>query len=253
MPRGRRTLHLRRQEIDLRRRKPSLRVLRGSFHAPRKVLTKQSPGRIIDGRRTTMSRRVSALSSGVTLLIVSFFDFYVTLRYSPNLSQEANPIVYLLGQGLAGLIVGNVLIIAPLLFLLYRYGTSPNISEQNHAKDKWEYLSYSIFSQYYPKNTFFKNVLLYFTRPKNMRNYLNFFGYFATWFLIGCRIGAIFSWIAICEFNWQSFTIIRSHIKIFGAPTFELIVGGIVAYRMILYYINNEYRLANSVSESSHP
>ena len=181
-------------------------------------------------------------------LILSISDLVLTYIGSPDLSDEANPLVYTLGLGWNSLIISSIIFLVAIVVLLY------------HAifRFKRVVIQCEGFKQYVS--------MLFFDRPDKIlwalykfpknKNGLSYFctclGYTLAIAIPLWKLFAVFLWVGvindfnIVEYYHNNFNIIMTPIGRSDAA-----IGGLIMVLLIMYYwFNKEYKINKRASKN---
>jgi hypothetical protein len=132
---------------------------------------------------THLNRRY--LFAILTIVLLRALDLFITYRYTPNLSFEANPVVSVFGASWKGLIIFQAFLVAFIVFLMHFYFArkTPLIEQKELPFHDFIYIYFFNKLKPWPKRMF--------TFPKNIKRHLALNGFLLMVLAIAISIFAI--------------------------------------------------------------
>lgn len=190
-----------------------------------------------------MKRSLATIFWFTALLVSRAADFATTYHFTPNLTQESNPIVMHLGGHWSALIMINLIICAFIGACAYAYNNAkPRCDLLSTAQSSLDFASLLLYGQVLSKRIFLmRRCLTLKFPPKGCRMAMvHLLGYTLPPLLTIGSLFAVFAWFATRQWNFQWFIEIHNRLGVW-----LLITPSIMLYCFLEFlYFSREYQRA---------
>lgn len=180
-----------------------------------------------------MNKKIKKFLLLTILLIVGrVYDGYTTYLYTPDLSNEANPLVSLLGFGWTSIVITQFILVSLLICCLYYYLYNYNPPFPNKKKLKLKEFISNLNYNY--DHSFFK---IFYKLPDNRNVFFAKIGYAASMTMIfaGYIVGTSTTLLLISD-TYRQFYKNGAPFLLYG------ILFGLITYFMYNFYLK-QYRI----------
>lgn len=190
------------------------------------------------------SRALPAALAFTALVLARLADVLTTLYFTPDLGQEANPIVTVFGAGVRGLLLANVGGIALLLLLpLGFYWRHPPAALSTAPANLREYVCLQLHGRVLSPRAFVFFVLLGWPPPRPGIALLRAMGFALCWTIACVSSFAVLSWWCTRGWGWEGYISVRAWFgSVGGYPVMEILAAPPAFLLAAWWQFRSEYK-----------